>query len=104
MLVDSMHLEQRLCQIDSSCRNLHGDAPSLKWLAYTSTLAPRCRSRKGASIPLSLRTVARRRPAAFSGALTFNVHDAPFSAMFNNVLCLPADGFELRPIGDQPVL
>src|SRR6202049_4465419 len=52
MLVDSMHLEQRLCQIDSSCRNLHGDAPSLKWLAYTSTLAPRCRSRKGASIPL----------------------------------------------------
>src|ERR1700680_1335825 len=52
----------------------------------------------------SLRTVARRRPAATSGALTFNVHDAPFSAMFNNVLCLPADGFELRPIGDQPVL
>src|ERR1700730_14469495 len=54
MLVDSMHLEQRLCQIDPSCRNLHGDAPSLKWLAYTSTLAPRCRSRKGASIPLGV--------------------------------------------------
>src|ERR1700694_2828781 len=54
MLVDSMHLEQRLCQIDSSCRNLQGDAPSLKWLAYTSTLAPRCRSRKGASIPLGV--------------------------------------------------
>src|ERR1700680_1608862 len=54
MLVDSMPLEQPLCQIDSSCRNLHGDAPSLKWLAYTSTLAPRCRSRKGASIPLGV--------------------------------------------------
>ena len=52
----------------------------------------------------SLRTVARRRPAAVSGALTFNVHDASFSAMFNNVLCLPADGFELRPLRDQPVL
>src|SRR5216683_7034801 len=24
--------------------------------------------------------------------------------MFNNVLCLPADGFELRPLRDQPVL
>ena len=52
----------------------------------------------------SLRTVARRRPAPVSGALTFNVHDASFSAMFNNVPCLRADGFELRPIGDQPVL
>ena len=52
----------------------------------------------------SLRTVARRRPADVSGALTFNAHDASFSAMFNNVLRLTADGFELRPIGDQPVL
>ena len=52
----------------------------------------------------SMRTVAGRRPAPTSGALTFNVHDASFSAMFNNVLCLPADGFELRPAGDQPVL
>src|SRR6266705_5685646 len=48
----------------------------------------------------SMRTVAHRRPAAVSGALTFNAHDASFSAMFNNVLCLPADGFELRPVGD----
>ena len=24
--------------------------------------------------------------------------------MGNNVLCLPADGFELRPLRDQPVL
>ena len=52
----------------------------------------------------SLSTVARRRPAAVSGTLTFNVHDASFSAMFYNMLCLRADGFELRPIGDQPVL
>src|ERR1700674_5763147 len=52
----------------------------------------------------SMRTVARRRPAAVSGALTFNVHDASFSAMFNNVRCLRADGFELRPMRDQPVL
>ena len=52
----------------------------------------------------SLRTVALRRPAAVSGALTFNAHDLPFSAMDNNVLCLRTAGFELRPIGDQPVL
>src|ERR1700680_2985946 len=54
MLIDSMHLKHRLCQIDPSCRNLHGDAPSQKWLACTSTLASRCRLRKGASIPLSV--------------------------------------------------
>ena len=51
----------------------------------------------------SLRTVARRRPAAISGALTFKAHDASFSAMGDNVLCLPTDGFELRPLRDQPV-
>src|ERR1700694_5323026 len=54
MLIDSMHLKHRLCQIDPSCRNLHGDAPSQKWLACTSTLASRCRLRKGASIPLGV--------------------------------------------------
>jgi hypothetical protein len=48
----------------------------------------------------SIGTVARRRPAVVSGALTFNAHDAPFCAVDNNVLCLPADGFELRPVGD----
>jgi hypothetical protein len=54
----------------------------------------------------SLKTVARRRPAAISGALTFNAHDASFFALFNNMLCLrlPTDGFELRPVGDQSVL
>ena len=52
----------------------------------------------------SKRTVARRRPAPVSGALTFNAHDASFSAMFNNVLYLPVDGFELRPLRDQSIL
>ena len=36
----------------------------------------------------SLRTVACKQPAAVSGALTFNAHDASFSAMGNNVLCI----------------
>src|SRR6266851_561054 len=54
MLIDSMHLQHRLCQIDPNRRNLHGDAPSQKWLVDNSTLAPRCRLRKGASIPLDL--------------------------------------------------
>ena len=52
----------------------------------------------------SLRTVACKQPAAVSGALTFNAHDAPFDAVGTNPLCLPADGFELRPLRDQPVL
>ena len=52
----------------------------------------------------SSRTVACKQPAAVPGALTFDAHDASFSAMFRNVLCLLANGFELRPLRDQPVL
>src|SRR5208282_2467692 len=49
----------------------------------------------------SVQTVARRRPAVVSGALTFNSHVAPW---LTNLQYLLADGFELRPVGDQSVL
>src|SRR5438105_6795815 len=59
MLIDPMHLQHRFCQIDPNRRNLHDDAPSQKWLAYNSTLASRCRLRKGASIPLDMTLTPR---------------------------------------------
>jgi hypothetical protein len=69
-----MHLKHHFCQIDPNGRNLHGDAPFHKWLACTSTLAPRCRSRKGASIPL----VMDRR--TFIGSVAGGLLAAPLAA------------------------
>ena len=52
----------------------------------------------------SVWTVARWRPAAISGVLTFNSHNAPF-CMVNSKPCtaLLADGFEFGPVGDEPI-
>src|ERR1700736_1060599 len=78
MRIDPMHLKHHFCQIDPNGRNLHGDAPFHKWLACTSTLAPRCRLRKGASIPL----VMDRR--TFVGSVTVGLLSVPLTAARRN--------------------
>src|ERR1700736_1572290 len=74
MRIDPMHLKHHFCQIDPNGRNLHGAAPFHKWLACPSPLAPRCRLRKGASIPL----VMDRR--TFIGSVAGGLLAAPLAA------------------------
>src|ERR1700732_4427982 len=87
MRIDPMHLKHHFCQIDPNGRNLHGDAPFHKWLACTSTLAPRCRLRKGASIPL----VMDRR--AFIGTLAGSLLTVPLITDAQQAKSVPRIGF-----------